>query len=196
MEHATRSKHAVSGSRTAQRGLTIVELMIGLTVVGVFLAAAAYGYQLIFTSKGQNEMKYLDQAIECSRQIRANAPTFAGTTTAMMANNNCFPNTLVVNKGTPGATVTNSFGGSITTTPVNLNATSDGLEFTTTQVPSDICVNMLRLMSKPARITIQANGVGGATTVMALGAATAELDLATACGAGTFATIRFAVTKS
>lgn len=183
-------------SRAKQRGLTIVELMIGLTVIGVFLAAAAYGYQLIFTSKGQNEMKYLDQAMECSRQIASNQATYAGFTTALMANNNCFPNTLVVGKGTAAATVNNSFGGAITTTPVNLNATNDGLEFTSTQVPSDVCVNMLRLLSKPARITVQANGAGAATTVMALGAASPDLTQSTSCGSGTFATIRFAVTKS
>jgi prepilin-type N-terminal cleavage/methylation domain-containing protein len=182
--------------RAKQRGLTIVELMIGLTVVGVFLAAAAYGYQLIFTSKAQNEMKYLDQAMECSRSITANQATYNGITTAVMANNNCFPNNLVVGKGTAGAIVNNTFGGAITTAAVNLNGTNDGLEFTSTNVPSDVCVNMLRLLTKPARVSVQANGAGAQTTVMALGAATPDLTQSTACGAGTFATIRFAVTKS
>lgn len=182
--------------RALQAGFTVVEMMVVLAIGAVLIAGAVYGYQMVYTSKAQNEMKYLDQAMECSRNVYANQANFAGAAIATLVNNNCFPASLAVGKATATATVNNSFGGAITVAAVNLNGTNDGLEITIPGLPSDVCVNMLRLMSKPARITAQATGAGAATTVMALGAAQPDLSQSIACGNATTATLKAAILKS
>ena len=179
----------------AQRGYSIMELLIVFLVVGVLMAALRYGYNLVYGSKAQADVKYMEYAMDCARSTFDNYSSYSTATIGTLANNNCFPPNLVTGKGSSTAYVSNKYGGLITVSPTNVVGISDGLEFTEPNIPSDVCIERLKLSTKPVKVTVTAQG-GSEVVVMAVGATAPDLTLSTACGVGTTATIKSTITKN
>ena len=84
--------HAAS----AERGLTLIELLIALTVTGVLMTGAYYGFNLIHTAKGQNTVRLLSQAGTCMRNSLHNRANYVGVTTNTAIQSGCFPESNVI----------------------------------------------------------------------------------------------------
>lgn len=178
-----------------QKGVTLIELLVVFVVIGILYGAVRYGYALTFGAKAQSDIKYMDYAMECARSTYGNASNYSTATIAALANNNCFPPTLVTNKGTATAYVSNKYGGLVTVAPSNVVGVNDGLDFTDPNIPSDVCVERLKLTTKPVKITVTPSG-GSAVIVQAIGAANPDLTLSTSCGINTSATMVMTITKN
>ena len=102
--------HAAS----AERGLTLIELLIALTIGGVLMTGAYYGFNLIHTASGQNVVRLLSQAGTCMRNSLVNRPGYAGVTTSTAIQAGCFPDSNV-----NGAEVDDGNGHAITVAAAN-----------------------------------------------------------------------------
>lgn len=193
MKNALHTKNLTRRKR--QAGFTVVELLVVFAIFGVLIAAASYGLPLMFTSKGQSDTKFMDYAMECARTTYGNENSYSGATISVLANSNCFPSSLVTNKGASTATVSNKYGGSITVAAVNLIGTNDGLKFTDPGVPSDVCVERLKQSNRAVVVSVTPAG-GSKVDVMTLGQQKPNMALYNACGTSTTATMEFSITKN
>ncbi len=99
--------HTISrqASAASQRGLTVIELTISLTVAAVLMVGSYFGYQMIHSAQGQNEVRLLTQAGNCARNAYANQASFAGVTAASLINAGCFTDANIV-RGAEGVAPT------------------------------------------------------------------------------------------
>ena len=178
-----------------QRGATIVEMIVVLAIIGILYGVGSYGWQLLQSSKATGDTKLMDIAMECARTTYTNESNYSAATIVSLANNNCFPDSLVTNKGTTTASVSNKYGSAISAIPVNLYGVSDGLEFSESGVPSNVCIERLKGVTRPVIVKVTP-AAGAEVVVMALGANRPNMTLATACGVGTTAMIKQTISKN
>ena len=180
--------------RRGQEGLTLIELLIALAISAILLAGAYYGYQAVFSAKGQNDGRLLAQAAQCARNLYANSPDFTGVTAANLAASSCFPAGNV--SGTaPNQVVKDSNGYVINAAPATLSTNNDAIAFTLASVPSSLCTQIMpALAPASSQLTGGAAGSGGSTTVVAYGGGYNPGQVGVACPSG-LDDIVFTVTK-
>ena len=76
---------------SAQRGLTLIELLISIGIAAVLMVGSFFGYRLIFTAKSQNEVRLLTQAGSCMVQSFSTRLDFTGANAQWAAEAGCFP---------------------------------------------------------------------------------------------------------
>lgn len=181
-------------SLSAQRGLTLIELLIALAISGILIAGAYYGYQAVNGAKGQNDASLLTQAAQCARNLYANSPDFTGVNISSLAASQCFPVGNV--SGSPGSqTVKDSNGYVVTAAPATLSTTNDSVSFTLGSVPATLCAQVLPALAPAAsQLTAGSAGNGAATAVVAYGGGYQAGQVGVACAPG-LDDIIFTVTK-
>src|ERR1035437_642766 len=90
-------------SKKLQRGVTLIEMIIVVAIIGVLSYGASIGYNTYQKTKGANEGKIIQTALACA-QTGVSAPSFALTTMQTVANKDCFPGDLTTGRGTAAAT--------------------------------------------------------------------------------------------
>ena len=184
-----------SRQRLAQEGLTLIELLIALAISAILIAGAYYGYQAVFSAKGQNDGQLLAQAAQCARNMYSNAPDFTGVTASNLAASNCFPAGNV--SGTaPSQIVKDSNGYLISAAPATLSTSNDAIAFTLANVPSSLCTQILPALGPAAsQLTAGPHGSGSATPIVAYGGAYSPNLVGAACPTAELDDIVFTVTK-
>ncbi len=104
---------------STERGLTLIELMISLSIAAVLMVGSYFGYNMVHTAKGQNTTRLLTQAGTCARTSFTGSPNFAGISETELADAGCFPDGNVVRSGGGDVTVTDSSGHAIGVTPAD-----------------------------------------------------------------------------
>ena len=104
---------------STQRGLTLVELMIALSIAAVLMVGSYYGYSMMYTAKAQNTVRLLTHAGTCARTSFATGANFEGVSATVLADAGCFPEGNVTRDAGGVATVTNGYGHAITVAAVN-----------------------------------------------------------------------------
>jgi prepilin-type N-terminal cleavage/methylation domain-containing protein len=99
---------------STERGLTLIELMISLTIAAVLMVGSYFGYNMIHSAKGQNTTRLLTQAGTCARMSFTSSPNFDGVTQTPLANAGCFADGNIVRADNGVANVTDSSGHEIT----------------------------------------------------------------------------------
>lgn len=168
-----------SAAATKQRGQSTITIAIVIAVGSIIIIAALiYGIRYFAKAKVQNEVSAIVD-------LRTNVVSYGDKVGLFNATNgslaalvgmNFFPQVRV--GGTPAApTVSNQWGGSITTGLGTLVNAGDSLNFTQTGIPANACSELgISLDSVAAVVTI--NG----TTTKAAGAVTDPAAVGTSCG--------------
>jgi major structural subunit of bundle-forming pilus len=146
------------------RGVTLLEMLVVIGVISVLITIATYGYSTYIAAKGAQEARIIDTAAQCVRTLYANNATFNGITSAVAANNNCFPRPNVTNLGLANATVTNNYGGTISVVPVDSDV---NFQITTQALPSDVCRALATSLVGASVILADGDNTGTATSVKA-----------------------------
>ena len=104
---------------STERGLTLIELVISLSIAAVLMVGSYFGYNMMHTAKGQNTTRLLTQAGTCARTSFTGNPSFAGVTNVELANAGCFPDGNVERADDGAVTVTDSSGHAIAVAAAN-----------------------------------------------------------------------------
>jgi hypothetical protein len=165
--------------KTAQAGISNVQLMIYLLVGAIVLVGGMGGIKYIDKSKVNNELAELtDLKASTISLSNARGGNFTGVTLGTLAGLDFFPRNRVTGTGAATA-VTNQWKGAVTAVPATLNVTNDALAFTYTGYPASACkAVVIEAASVVNRIVV------GTTQVKAPGGVVNEDTLITACDAG------------
>ena len=178
-------QNAYARSRRAQRGFTVLEIIVVLVVGSILAALAVYGWQLTHQAKGQDESSLMTFAGTCAKGVYSNSPDFTGVTISALATpaNGCFPAKDV--SGSAGNyTVKDSYGHVITATPATLANANDSVAFTISGVSDQDCAAAMQTLGTTAsQLTGGPVGNGGATPVLPYQGAYSPTNAATACAA-------------
>jgi prepilin-type N-terminal cleavage/methylation domain-containing protein len=98
---------------STERGLTLIELMISLSIAAVLMVGSYFGYNMVHTAKGQNTTRLLTQAGTCARTSFTGSPNFAGISETELADAGCFADGNVVRRDGGAVNVTDSSGHTI-----------------------------------------------------------------------------------
>jgi prepilin-type N-terminal cleavage/methylation domain-containing protein len=126
------------------KGFTLIEILL---VVG-FIALASVGVYTIYSkvqvsNKANAESRSLDLVRAGIKSLYASKSTFLGLTNTVVNQARITPEAMKDPTAPNGASITNSFGGTVTIAPTNLNlGTNNGFRITYTKVPGDVCVKL------------------------------------------------------
>lgn len=159
-----------------QRGLTLVELAMGVVIGGLILAASLGIVRTVMADNRVNdEINELSLVVGKVGKMYANRATFVGATTAMFISNGIYPPERI----TSATALNNRWGGTITVGVATTTTTNDSITLTYTNVAERECKGMIPQLENSMRII----SVGG-TVVKADGAQTDLAALGTQCVAG------------
>ena len=126
-----------------QKGLTLIELAVGLAIVLAITALVVGVYTT--TSRSQRTNDVQTQLTQISSQVRSMAPTgnFDGITHAVLANSKKIPESWV--GGTAAApTITTPFGGTIEVVQADVNGgTANGFDIVLNDLPVAACNDII-----------------------------------------------------
>lgn len=142
---------------SAQRGLTLVELMIAIMIAAVLMIGSFFGYRLIHTAHAQNDIRLLNQAGNCVTQSYVTLPNFNGISAATVADTACFPKSNVrINANT--STLTTASGQTITVAAVEGpdHAADGAVAFTiTAPIKKETCIQTaMGLLNSASRLVV------------------------------------------
>jgi prepilin-type N-terminal cleavage/methylation domain-containing protein len=176
-------------ARARIRGVTLLEMLVVVGVISVLVTIATYGYTTYMAAKGAQEARLMDTAANCMRALYARDQSFLGqngggeATTAVAANNNCFPKVLVTaGFGTANPTLKNAYGGDIVVQALASNATR--LTITSTNLPAAICRSLGAALIGAVIIDVERTSDEEVTRVRKEQTGLDLEDLGTACGTG------------
>lgn len=122
------------------RGLTLMEVAMVLAMIGVVVAGA-----LIYFNQANTQQKttaafgQLSQIQQAVRSLYSGQANFAGLTTAVMANSDALPASMV-----SGTTLRHAFNGAVTVSSASASAgANSGFSVEFGDVPQDACQAML-----------------------------------------------------
>ncbi|MGH7217281.1 MAG: prepilin-type N-terminal cleavage/methylation domain-containing protein [Nitrospiraceae bacterium] len=187
-------KLIMGGRRKKQKGFTLIELTAAVAIIGAVIAAAVGGRHLLTFYNGKSEGDLISNALSCARSTWTSS-NFAGITLRNMVDNGCFPVENSSGKGSAAASAANNFSTAYSISAVDLNGTNDGIQVTSTNIPSGSCSASITAANAGAsRIQVLAGAT--TTTVKALGRAINDGSVATACGSATTVSVIAAASKS
>lgn len=162
-----------------QSGFTVIELLVVIAIVVVAVVTIVNRVQAARQSSQINsEAGNLSAILAKTQSSFAGRPNYSGATTALLLAQGGFPAQMV-----NGATVTHSWGGSVT---VAAGTGNSSVDITYNAVPSSACIELVSAVSRSF------NEVTVGATATKSGAAIADLTVTqTACTAGTTANIIF-----
>jgi prepilin-type N-terminal cleavage/methylation domain-containing protein len=157
-----------------QRGMTIIETMIAVTIGVVIVALAIKGVGgILADSRSSSEVGELPTIFSNLQKVYSQRSSFAGATQAIFVNNQAFPSSMV----TSGSTnVTNRWGGAVTVAVTSITGgTNNALTYETTGVPSSECASVIPQLDNVVRV-VTVNGTSvkadrNSTDLSALGTA-------------------------
>lgn len=131
----------MSKSKRSQLGLTLVELMIGLFIVGVVVVAViGAGMGGTDSAKVQNEVKNLSAISQKVRGLLAGRQDYAELTTGRLVSAQGFPTQMVA-----GTNVQHGWHGDVTVSP---GANSSTFDVVYEAVPSSNCIELVAQATK------------------------------------------------
>ena len=142
-----------------QAGVSVLEVLISLAIIGLVIAAAVGGANLAFSAQSTNNMTSEVSSIRNTTKNFYSKATSYGTSSLNLnlIAAKAFPDYLKVD--TTLGTVTNSFGGTIVVT-----GATTGFTIGYTLVPKDVCVKHIANSGSGGLQTVAVNG-GSALTV-------------------------------
>lgn len=161
-----------------QRGMSMLQLAIIIVVGGIFaIAAVVYGIRYVGRAKVSNEITAISDLKTNTVNYGARVGIFTAANSSLVAlvGQSFFPANQV--GGTAAApTVTNQWGGPVTTAVGTLSSAGDSLNFTSNGIPNTACTELGTSLDTIAG-TITING----TQTKVLGGVSSPTAVATAC---------------
>jgi len=167
---------------TNQKGYTIIELGIALTIIAVLIVAGLAGVTAVLNNSKANAQIEESGIVLAKLQSTLTSTSVSGMTTAVAVGSSYFPTSRV-----SGSTVTNKFTGSefvasnanaLTSTEGVVAAANVGAIYTITGVPKAVCANIatsLATLANSAWIYNATPDEGTAGAVTNLTAATTQI---------------------
>ena len=142
---------------SAQRGLTLIELLISIGIAAVLMVGSFFGYRLIFTAKSQNEVRLLTQAGSCMVQSFSTRLDFTGANAQWAAEAGCFPERNIKGTGKK-IQIIDAHGKEIKIASAEgpMNEANMAIEFTIPgQLKKEACIQtVMGLIPTVARLTV------------------------------------------
>lgn len=184
-------RRAFVASKSAQRGVTNLQMAIYLVVAVIVVVGSLVGFKYISQSKASNDVaQWADlKANVVAHGSQVGAFTTSNMTTDILASKGFWPAAQV--SGSAGSRVVkNLFQGSITAAVATVSTTGDAIAFTSTNYKPEECVAVGGKLEQFAdKIVV------GTTTVKAVGGAMNHSTLDTACNAASRATFVVTLTS-
>lgn len=158
-----------------QKGFLSVEAGLVLLVVGLLVIFAVYTYRdnLRKTSVNNNIMT-LTSISGSLRTVYGQANQYGNVTTAIAVSGGVIPKAL--RNGT-ATTATNTFGGAIEITPATLTSSTDAIQITWPNVPSDQCQDIVMgVASEMRKVQVAGSDVKPLDGQINLGTLTSQCD--------------------
>lgn len=160
-------------SRRSQAGVSLVELVIGMVILGaIVIAILGVARGARGSSKVATESQNYNALIECARNMKS-AGTYGASGTNLMPaaiNRQCIPTTMPVT----GTTVSNPFGGAVT-----LVSTGTGFTLSTAALPQEVCGGVATDLSQSGAYSTKLNGGTAITGPISVAQADAGCSTAT-----------------
>jgi len=124
-----------------RKGFTLIEVLL---VVG-FIAIASVGVYVIYnkvqtTNNANKEAKNLDLIRAGIKQLYSTQTSYAGLSNQVVNSARITPENMTTSNNNQ---IVNSFGGSVTITPVSLNnGTNNAFRITYERVPGEVCIKL------------------------------------------------------
>lgn len=136
-----------------QAGVSVLEVLISLAIIGLVIAAAVGGASLAFSAQSTNNMTSEVSSIRNTTKNFYSKATSYGTASLNLnlIAAKAFPDYLKVNTTT--GVVTNSFGGNI-----DITGATTGFTISYTLVPQDVCVKHIANSGSGGLQTVAVNG--------------------------------------
>lgn len=151
MLYMNRNRRNPPGSRSKQKGLTLIELAIVIAIVAIIIFGVFLLFSRVQTSRiATDEAQNLNMMMADVRSKFGTQGSFNGITPTVMINLGLVPRTMI-----NGNNIRNGWNTNVTVAAVNLSGTAgDGVEFTY-QVPREACADFVTSASGAAsRITV------------------------------------------
>lgn len=169
----------------SQKGFTVLELGMVLVLVAIIMVPM---FNRFMDSRDKDLAKAevdLWTAIATNSQDKYSLePDYTGVTQATMKGLDIFPASML-----SGTSIVNKAKGTVTCAAVDVTATKDGLECTSTNYPKAMCTSVAQKLA-----TVMRKISVGTTVVKAADAATDMSELSTACAASGN-TLKFVIPK-
>jgi len=150
---------------TKQKGYTIIELGIALTIIAVLIVAGLAGVTTVLNNSKANSQIEESGIVLAKLQSTLTSTSVSGMTTAVAVGSSYFPASRVV-----GTTVTNKFTGSefVASNSAELTSTTHGVAaaigggaiYTITGVPKAVCANIATSLATLANSAWVYSGTG------------------------------------
>ncbi|MEQ6436339.1 type 4 pilus major pilin [Comamonas sp. w2-DMI] len=186
MKMARNTQKMFSSSRRNQGGWSIVQVMFGLLVAGMFLYVAVSQYQ-DSTKKARIEAATQEfiQMVGTAQKTYGYANLYGQVTTAIAVQGGIVPEH---RRNTGANTANNNYNGAITFAPATINTANDGLSITFANVKGTDCQ---QLVQNTESITRQV--FVGATQVKPTDAAVNLASLSSTCDATATVDVRWVI---
>lgn len=167
----------ICGKKGFERGLTAIELIIGLAVIALVIAGVAATARTMFRDQKVNGEVARVQLMQ--QKLRAYYST--STTTASATAQLAIDAGAVSPDAISGGNIISKFGGGVNVAPATINTANDAIDIVYAAVPQVECINFVKAAG-PSFDLVTVNG----TQVKAPGANTAVVDatLNQACTGG------------
>ena len=177
-------------TRNRQRGLTLIELLLGLVIVAIVIGITLIAFaQTRGEAHSVQSMKNFDIVVGAVRKLYPN-PRYASLTGPVLAKSAMVPNSMI----DAGYNLVSPWGAAIDVGPsVMLGPMNSGFDVVYHQVPSDQCVDLVRYgASKMLRVSVGATVVKDMTATPPVNDPTPDISTA-ACSGGPY-DLRFSST--
>lgn len=176
---------------TRERGVTLIELMIGVVVIGLVIAGIMIAAQKAFISGQINQTA--DSITQLAINIKksySTAPNYAGLSTALVISAKLVPEHMI-----QGSALVHDLGGYLDVVPVSYWVASDSFAIRAREIPSEACAKIaLKLAPVFDRIDIYSGMGWGSTHTVVFHPGSPGIDraaVAAACGAASHARFDF-----
>ena len=176
----------LSASKKAQKGASIVSVMLGILVAGIMLVVAVNQFQdSNKKTRIETATQEILQIISTAQKNYGFANQYGQVTTAIAVQGGIVPE---ARRNTGTNTANNNYNGAITFAPASINTTNDGLEITYANVRGGDCQQFIQNTESLARQVFV-----GSTQVKQTDSPITLSTLSTACDAASTVSVKWII---